>query len=66
MVADGYESSDVLSVTEEPCWNEWILDAGCTFHMTPNLEWFDTYNKTDAGKVVMGNKWPVRWLELEL
>lgn len=55
MVADGYESSDVLTVSEEMCCDEWILDSGCLFHMTPNQEWFDSYKKVDAGKVLMGN-----------
>ena len=21
----------------------WILDSGCTFHMTPNRDWFSTH-----------------------
>ena len=54
-VADGYESSDVLTITDQPCSEEWILDSGCTFHMTPNLDWFDTYKKVNAGRVLMGN-----------
>ena len=23
--------------------NEWILDSGCSFHMTPNKDLFSTY-----------------------
>lgn len=38
VVADGYESSDVLAVTEDMCTDEWILDSGCSFHMTQNQE----------------------------
>lgn len=55
MVADGYESSDVLTVSEDMYCDKWILDSGCSLHMTPNQEWFDSYKKTDVGKVLMGN-----------
>lgn len=55
VVADGYKSEDVLSVTAENCCDEWILNWGCSFHMTPNQGWFDSYKVIDGGKVLMGN-----------
>ena len=33
----------------------WILDSGCTFHMTPNRDWFSTYEPVHKGAVLMGN-----------
>ena len=33
----------------------WILDSGCTFHMTPNRDWFSTYEPVHKGVVLMGN-----------
>ena len=33
----------------------WILDSGCTFHMTPNWDWFSTYEPMHKGVVSMGN-----------
>ena len=33
----------------------WILDSGCTFHMTPNWGWFSTYEPMHKGVVLMGN-----------
>ena len=35
--------------------NEWILDSGCTFHMTPNKAFFQTFESVDGGNVTMGN-----------
>ena len=35
--------------------NEWILDSGCSFHMTPNKDLFTTYEIVDGGNVTMGN-----------
>ncbi|KAG8501671.1 hypothetical protein CXB51_003833 [Gossypium anomalum] len=34
---------------------EWILDSGCTFHMSPNRDWFTTYETMFEGVVLMGN-----------
>ena len=35
--------------------HDWILDSGCTFHMTPNRDWFSTYESVPKGAVLMGN-----------
>ena len=34
---------------------DWILDSGCTFHMTPNRDWFSTYKLLHKYAVLMGN-----------
>nr|KYP42748.1 Retrovirus-related Pol polyprotein from transposon TNT 1-94 [Cajanus cajan] len=33
----------------------WILDSGATWHMTPNRDWFCTYESISGGSVFMGN-----------
>ena len=38
----GYKDSD-----------EWILNLGCTFHMTPNKNFFQTYESINGGNVTM-------------
>ena len=35
--------------------DKWILDSGCSYHMCPHREWFDTYNSYNGGTVLMGN-----------
>jgi hypothetical protein len=51
--ADG----DMLSVasTSEHLMDSWILDSACSFHVTPNRDWFDTYRSVNSGIVTMGN-----------
>jgi len=48
---DCFEASN----TEQRSKNEWILDSGCTFHMSHNREWFTTYEPVYHGLVLMGN-----------
>ena len=47
VAADGYDSADVLAVSAECNGEEWILDSGCSFHMTPNQHWFESYRSID-------------------
>ncbi|KAL5580785.1 hypothetical protein UlMin_013227 [Ulmus minor] len=55
VVLEGYKSADVLAVRTKESRGEWILDSGCTFHMCPRRELFNTYQSIDGGKVLMGN-----------
>ncbi|KAG8502566.1 hypothetical protein CXB51_001088 [Gossypium anomalum] len=35
--------------------DEWILDSSCTYHMSPNREWFSDLVELNGGVVYMGN-----------
>ena len=45
----------VLVVTTDSNKDDWILNSGCSYHMTPNKHWFETYEEVSGGKVIMGN-----------
>ena len=36
---------DILSVlsSRDYLTDSWIMDSTCSYHMTPNKDWFDTY-----------------------
>lgn len=36
--------------------NEWIMDTGCSYHMTHKKEWFEDLDENADGAVRMGNK----------
>ena len=55
VATDGYESAEVLTVTEKESNKEWILDSGCSFHMCPNKSWFEVYKDGDEGMVLLGD-----------
>lgn len=52
---EGYESAEVLVVTELDSKEQWILDSDCSFHMTPWKHYFTDLTEMEGGKVVMGN-----------
>lgn len=49
--------ADLLSVVADShiLEDSWILDSGCSYHMCPNKEWFDTFKPHKGGTVLMGN-----------
>ncbi|KAG8492943.1 hypothetical protein CXB51_010218 [Gossypium anomalum] len=48
-------SNRVASVKNPKVSDEWILDSSCTFHMSPNRDWFITYETVSESVVLMGN-----------
>ena len=49
-----------LSVSTDLSKDDWILDSGCTHHVTPNRKFFSTYEPIDGGDVLMGNDAPCK------
>ncbi|KAG8480600.1 hypothetical protein CXB51_024784 [Gossypium anomalum] len=56
-VVEDYSDGELLvaSVNDSKLSKEWILDSGCIFHMSPNRDWFTTYETVSEGVVLMGN-----------
>ncbi|KAG8491187.1 hypothetical protein CXB51_014418 [Gossypium anomalum] len=56
-VVEDYSDGELLvtSVNDSKVSKEWILDSGCTFRMSPNRNWFTTYEIVSEGVVLMRN-----------
>ncbi|KAL4341068.1 hypothetical protein GQ457_08G007840 [Hibiscus cannabinus] len=46
---------DMLSVSTTQLMDAWILDSVCSYHITPNREWFSTYMPVNSGSVYLGD-----------
>ncbi|KAE8735061.1 hypothetical protein F3Y22_tig00000477pilonHSYRG00233 [Hibiscus syriacus] len=46
---------DMLSISMTQLTDAWILDSGCSYHITPNREWFSTYILVKSGSVYLGD-----------
>lgn len=58
--ADEYQEaalmvSEANFLSNEESHEKWIMDTGCTSHMTPRKEWFETLSTSDRGSVKMAN-----------
>ena len=42
-------------VSHENTETKWILDSGCSFHMTPNKSWFEELDEQVGVSVLLGN-----------
>ncbi|KAG8488508.1 hypothetical protein CXB51_016430 [Gossypium anomalum] len=56
-VVEDYSDGELLVafVNDSKVSEEWILDSGCTFHLSPNRDWFTTYETVSEGVILMGN-----------
>ncbi|KAG8481754.1 hypothetical protein CXB51_027217 [Gossypium anomalum] len=56
-VVEDYSDGELLvaSINDSKVSKKWILDSGCTFHMSPNRDWFTTYEIVSECVVLMGN-----------
>lgn len=45
----------MLAVSDQDLLDQWILEFGCSFHMTPRRGWLSNYESKSSGKVLMGN-----------
>ncbi|KAG8473064.1 hypothetical protein CXB51_035003 [Gossypium anomalum] len=56
-VVEDYNDGELLVtfVNDSKVSEEWILDFGCTFDMSPNRDWLTTYEIMSEGVVLMGN-----------
>ena len=55
VILAGYDSAELLNMTEVDSGKEWILDSGCSFHMCPIKAWFENFKEADGGHVLLGN-----------
>ena len=42
------------------------MDSGCSFHMMPNLEWFESYKEIVGSEVLLGNNKPCKVIRISL
>ena len=49
---------DLLCVSSVKCTDAWVLDSGCSYHMTPHREWFNSFKSGDFGYVYLGDDKP--------
>jgi len=45
----------MFSVSTTQFLDVWILDLGCSYHITPNREWFTSYRSANSGCVYLGD-----------
>jgi len=51
----GYDSAEALNISHQDSSQSWVLDSGCTYHMSPNKSWFEDLKIEHGGSVLLGN-----------
>ena len=55
ILVGGCDSGEVLVSTMSEITSGWILDSGCTYHMTCKWDWLSDFHELEGGKVIMEN-----------
>ena len=55
----------VLLVTVNNWGDEWIIDSKCSYHLSPNRDWFNIYQPIDGGNILMGNDVVCKVVEID-
>ena len=58
MKTDDTDSDDgnvLMASADDETGISWLMDSGCSFHMTPHKSWFHTYAPRAGGRILMGN-----------
>ncbi|GJY51349.1 retrovirus-related pol polyprotein from transposon TNT 1-94, partial [Tanacetum coccineum] len=50
-----YDGSEVMMVMGAEALLDWIMDSGCSYHMTPKLDIFFDFLECDGGNVLLGD-----------
>jgi len=50
-----YSEAATISINREELTEVWLMDSGAIWHMTPNRDWFHTYEPVSEGSVFMGD-----------
>lgn len=59
-LSDGYDNGELFTVSNGGSLEEWVIDLGRTFHMTPNQDWLLSYKQINRGWVLMGDDNPCK------
>ena len=54
-ITQGYESGEVLTMCTAQADDQWLMDLGCTYHMTSRKDLLFDFKVLNGGKVLMGN-----------
>ena len=49
--------TEALTTSDDGYSQDWILDLGASFHVTPHRDWFNTYDIGMHGYVHLGNNY---------
>ena len=54
LLNSGLQSSQLVT-TYDLAVQDWIMDSGASFHVTPHSEWFTSYDAKRIGQFCLGN-----------
>jgi len=55
--------SEALSMYDQEAKDKWVIDSGCTYHMTSRMDWFSEFNENETTMILLGDDHTVKLKE---
>lgn len=55
VMVDKLQEVDALAVTDQDSRDKWVIDSGCSYHMTSRREWFVEFSEVAGGQVLLAD-----------
>ncbi|CAA7038048.1 unnamed protein product [Microthlaspi erraticum] len=60
VMVDTLHEIDALTISDQDPKDRWIIDSGCSYHMTSRRDWFEDYEDVTGGQVMLADDRTVR------
>jgi len=47
--------SEALSMHDQEAKEKWVIDSGCTYHITSRMDWFTDFNENESTLILLGD-----------
>ena len=61
----GYETVNVLVVSNSKIEKDWVMDSSCTFHLCPRCDYSESMILNEGGVVMLGNNKPCKVQDMD-
>ena len=55
VMVDKLQEIDALAISDQNPRDRWVIDSGCSYHMTSRREWFCEFEEITGGQVLLAD-----------
>lgn len=55
IMVDKLQEIDALAISDQSSSDKWVIDSGCSYHMTSRRDWFSDFKEITGGQVLLAD-----------
>ena len=56
VMVDKMQEIDALTISDQDPRDKWVIDSGCSYHITSRREWFSEFTEATGGRVLLDDR----------